>query len=150
MDHYRDWTYDNKLFEGLPEIVEDLHHYGQKHIMIIVSWAFLGSALALSNKGMDGWGGVWYYCSAYPPPLHACTDSICSLFSGSSYQQWVSGSVSTIWWRCHWWYIHQERHGTDSHWSCEFGTSIQRVMPPNYSDWWCWSLLEGETRIYME
>ncbi len=37
MDHYLDWTYDNETFEGLPEIVDDLHNYGQKHIMIIVS-----------------------------------------------------------------------------------------------------------------
>ncbi len=37
MDAYKDWTYDHKKFMGLPDVVKDLHKFGMKYVMIVVS-----------------------------------------------------------------------------------------------------------------
>lgn len=36
MDGQRDWTYDKVAYAGLPDVVEDLHKYGQKYVIIVV------------------------------------------------------------------------------------------------------------------
>lgn len=39
MDKHLDWTYDKVAYAGLPDVVKDIHNYGQKY-MIIVVWLF--------------------------------------------------------------------------------------------------------------
>lgn len=40
MDEYRDFTYDEVKFAGLPEFVEDLHSKGMHYVLMIVSFHF--------------------------------------------------------------------------------------------------------------
>jgi alpha-glucosidase (family GH31 glycosyl hydrolase) len=37
MYKHLDWTYDTSKYNGLPDVVADLHQHGQHYIMIIVS-----------------------------------------------------------------------------------------------------------------
>ena len=37
MDKGRDWTYDKKLFGGLPDVIRNLHAHNQKYMIIVVS-----------------------------------------------------------------------------------------------------------------
>lgn len=40
MDEYRDFTYDEVKFAGLPEFVDDLHSKGMHYVLMIVSFPF--------------------------------------------------------------------------------------------------------------
>jgi len=35
MDAHMDWTYDQNAYMGLPDIVKDLHNFGQKYVIIV-------------------------------------------------------------------------------------------------------------------
>lgn len=84
MDKHLDWTYDKVAYAGLPDVVKDIHNYGQKYVIIVdpgISTEYPGKykpydeglksgIFVLNTTGQPLIGRVWPGSTVFPDFTH--------------------------------------------------------------------------------